>query len=808
VTRTYLSSLRLFTMLILISPSILWAQTPGGPYTTDENTLLLMHFDGNTQDVASSLSIGDHGSAKSYVSSAMPGLGNAVHFDNSNAGNQSSLTVDHNNLLSLTGSWTIEFWLKIESWDQSHNNWPVPIVLPTTDWNANYYLEVPAAQSMLKYGFSGSPNGGVIYTDQNSVTTDTWYHVALMHDHQSNALQIQLRNSTFDVILDQSTTYPAGTVIETGHADLRIGTGIAGDNFLNGTMDELRISNIVRDFSGTTTPEPVLQSETNGLELYAPDSLASHITDLATVLQTEREALESIWNRPGLAALIPASQKIKIVLTTRDALLQLAGSGLQSWKCGWFNHAALAVYVCLPETQEQLDYYGSFEALTKGSLAQLLLKKRLLIQGNSTNRFDFFEGFGLYRGGYRPDQAQIQLAADQLGRIPAVSDIQDHTDLSNGYKKDLAVAYVEAAILSRWATYNLAPYMWDSYFQPYLEYYYLVDAADRIEPRYETDHFTLFSTPGDVQWLNAVASKLEEKLAQYSNDYEYPLAHRFSIVVFPNEAAGMALMNFDDGYNGGGGWGGDKLDILSPSVFTGGIEEATYSLIPHEFFHLFHHHFAYAGMPYGFYPEGMAELMAYGEDCQSYLENRGWYFSYAMQNFQNTYGRSPVLADFIADVDGSMSVYTFGMAFFHLLHENYADYVTIRQFFEQNMNWDVFDASYDEIEAGYMNYLNILGGLTTIDGEPVQPYSLTLSQNYPNPFNPNTQISFSIPETNFTQLVVFDVKGQEVKRLLNRSYTPGNYQISLSGEELNAGVYIYKLISGKHSVSRKMVLIK
>jgi hypothetical protein len=50
-------------------------------------------------------------------------------------------------------------------------------------------------------------------------------------------------------------SYTTGT-ISVGTQSLKIGAGSAGDNYFNGYIDELRISNIVRDFAvGISTIE-------------------------------------------------------------------------------------------------------------------------------------------------------------------------------------------------------------------------------------------------------------------------------------------------------------------------------------------------------------------------------------------------------------------------------------------------------------------------------------------------------------------------------------------------------------------------
>ncbi|NNG26500.1 MAG: T9SS type A sorting domain-containing protein, partial [Ignavibacteriaceae bacterium] len=83
-----------------------------------------------------------------------------------------------------------------------------------------------------------------------------------------------------------------------------------------------------------------------------------------------------------------------------------------------------------------------------------------------------------------------------------------------------------------------------------------------------------------------------------------------------------------------------------------------------------------------------------------------------------------------------------------------------------------------------------------------------LKQNYPNPFNPTTIISFSISNSEFTQLKVYNVLGNEVQTLINENKQAGNHQIEFSAENLSNGIYFYRLISGNFSETKKMILLK
>ncbi|MDH3252826.1 MAG: T9SS type A sorting domain-containing protein, partial [Ignavibacteria bacterium] len=99
------------------------------------------------------------------------------------------------------------------------------------------------------------------------------------------------------------------------------------------------------------------------------------------------------------------------------------------------------------------------------------------------------------------------------------------------------------------------------------------------------------------------------------------------------------------------------------------------------------------------------------------------------------------------------------------------------------------------------------------------PYSTKLEQNYPNPFNPETKIQFSIVNTQFTILKVYDLLGREVAVLLNEQKAPGSYEVNFdarlraenSGGQaagLASGVYLYRLKAGNFVQTRKMILIR
>ncbi len=98
--------------------------------------------------------------------------------------------------------------------------------------------------------------------------------------------------------------------------------------------------------------------------------------------------------------------------------------------------------------------------------------------------------------------------------------------------------------------------------------------------------------------------------------------------------------------------------------------------------------------------------------------------------------------------------------------------------------------------------------ITGTDNQKISTFIYSLEQNYPNPFNPTTNIRFTIPKNNQTSLIIYDILGREITKLINRELNPGTYEFVFDGSSLPSGIYFYKLNSGSFSKIRKMLLIK
>jgi flagellar hook assembly protein FlgD len=95
----------------------------------------------------------------------------------------------------------------------------------------------------------------------------------------------------------------------------------------------------------------------------------------------------------------------------------------------------------------------------------------------------------------------------------------------------------------------------------------------------------------------------------------------------------------------------------------------------------------------------------------------------------------------------------------------------------------------------------------------VFPKMFGLWANYPNPFRTITNIRFEVPAKANVSLVIYNLQGRVVRKLINRKYQPGSYRVMWDGKDdwgryIATGPYLYRLSSGKYSKVKMMMLVK
>ncbi len=93
------------------------------------------------------------------------------------------------------------------------------------------------------------------------------------------------------------------------------------------------------------------------------------------------------------------------------------------------------------------------------------------------------------------------------------------------------------------------------------------------------------------------------------------------------------------------------------------------------------------------------------------------------------------------------------------------------------------------------------------------PTEFHLAQNYPNPFNPTTRISYQLPRDTRVTLKVYNLKGEEVRTLVDGYRIAGRYEVEWNaqnnvGGRVASGVYLYRLQGDGVSEVRRMVLLQ
>jgi hypothetical protein len=103
---------------------------------------------------------------------------------------------------------------------------------------------------------------------------------------------------------------------------------------------------------------------------------------------------------------------------------------------------------------------------------------------------------------------------------------------------------------------------------------------------------------------------------------------------------------------------------------------------------------------------------------------------------------------------------------------------------------------------------------TGVGIQPELPGEFSLSQNYPNPFNPSTRVSYSVPVQSGVRLVVYDILGREVVRLMDGEVKQaGTYEITWNGMNaggltMPSGTYFLRMEAGSFSAVKKLLLLK
>ncbi len=261
-------SSRIVILLWLLLPMSLVFSQIGGPYTVDANTVLLMHFDGNLNNESTLTDSGQFVGDPSnffFLPNQVPNLNQCLRIDNDSQSDSAYVIVADDDDLDLIANWTIEGWINIFTFGTGSSDWRwVPrLVIKTGDavfWQPNYFVEMWGDNRLFSCGYhtASQDQWPQSNTPPNIMEVGTWYHMAFIRDTTTHLLMTIIHKWNTSTNQIDLVSFTAVDYLSFGAADptpiitaqpLHIGyAGGGADSFLDGFVDEIRISNVVRDF--------------------------------------------------------------------------------------------------------------------------------------------------------------------------------------------------------------------------------------------------------------------------------------------------------------------------------------------------------------------------------------------------------------------------------------------------------------------------------------------------------------------------------------------------------------------------------
>lgn len=327
--------------------SIVEPNEVGGPFLPDDHTMALLHFENNLMNSSPHTGYGIlYGQGSAFENNSPLKSGYSFNLDGDDY-----VTIPHSQALNLIGDWTLETWFKLNEYTEG----PYLFYKPGDNdtYLSNYSLQIASWWDNVIFGFYFSQNSTRIGLSVPKPELNKWYHIAYIRDTQKSQLKLLLHDENFNLVSSQTLSYTeTGTLINS--KPLEIGRGFKG------YMDELRISNSIREFRTIKITTP------NGGETLVGGSKANitwNCTDIANVnleysanngstwvsvaTNLDAKTRSYIWTVPSTAAI---SCKIRIsdandttLYDDSDQLFTISNAvtlaltkptGGESWKTG------------------------------------------------------------------------------------------------------------------------------------------------------------------------------------------------------------------------------------------------------------------------------------------------------------------------------------------------------------------------------------------------------------------------------------------------------------------------------------------
>ena len=267
--------LKFISLMLTVGVILLWSnQTVQAeedflsPFEVDDNTVLLMHFDDPDNLMQNESDRSEDGMPEGKIrqgGSVNSALGPSLWIDNDSPDVDTSMVViPHTDDLNLPNSFTIEGWSNNITFDggnsppRSYNPWVIR--KGHGDGNMTPYgiMVNPFTQSFEATNIFADHTSDPytrIKTEFGTVDLGEWYHFTLIKDMEHQARVLLIHDSDGNLLHKTTRLFPEGSSGETAIEEEPLYFGVqnqshkdVGNFYWNGFLDEVRISDVVRDY--------------------------------------------------------------------------------------------------------------------------------------------------------------------------------------------------------------------------------------------------------------------------------------------------------------------------------------------------------------------------------------------------------------------------------------------------------------------------------------------------------------------------------------------------------------------------------
>jgi hypothetical protein len=217
----------------------------GGPYSKDDKTILLMHFENELSNEANNQLIPNElNPIGIYEENYNKNLGKAFRVFNPNNQTADAIHLKNSESLDLGNNWTIEAWVQVSSIMGERT----VASLIINKWDA---FNISAGWQHFG-AYIGFENGSSVeFYHPEEYNLNDWYHVSLISNATEEKVYFYVNDKNCDEIYKNVKDFPVGSngEIRKNENIVTIGGLGGGSNLeLDGYLDELRITKDIADY--------------------------------------------------------------------------------------------------------------------------------------------------------------------------------------------------------------------------------------------------------------------------------------------------------------------------------------------------------------------------------------------------------------------------------------------------------------------------------------------------------------------------------------------------------------------------------